>query len=67
VVAQQMQHWLRDPDFAGVRGPDALARLPPAERAGWRKLWANVAILAQAQEKRTPQDKASPVEGLKKD
>jgi tetratricopeptide (TPR) repeat protein len=44
-MAQQMRHWLRDPDFNGVRGPDALAKLPPAERAGWRKLWADVAAL----------------------
>jgi hypothetical protein len=51
-----------------VRGPDALAQLPQAEREGWRKLWADVAAtLARAQGQRTPQDKASPVEGPKKD
>jgi hypothetical protein len=33
-VAQKTRHWLRDPDFVGVRGPDALAQLPPAERTG---------------------------------
>jgi tetratricopeptide (TPR) repeat protein len=41
-VEQRMQHWLRDADFAGVRGPDALAKLPEAERDAWKKLWAAV-------------------------
>jgi serine/threonine-protein kinase len=41
-VRQQMQHWLQDADFAGVRGPQALAQLPEAERPAWRKLWAEV-------------------------
>jgi tetratricopeptide (TPR) repeat protein len=40
-----LQHWQRDPDLAGVRGPEALRRLPPAEREGWRKLWLDVAEL----------------------
>jgi hypothetical protein len=58
-----MQHWQHDPDFNGVRGPDALARLPEAEREDWRKLWDDVAAtLAQAQER-----KASPGEAPKKD
>jgi hypothetical protein len=39
---QTMQHWLVDPDLAGVRG-DAIAKLPEAERADWQKLWAEVA------------------------
>ena len=68
-VAQTMRHWLRDPDFNGVRGPDALARLPEAERAGWRTLWADVAAtLARAEEKRTPeQKKPAPAEAPGKD
>ena len=41
-VRQKMQHWLQDADFAGVRGPQALAKLPEAERSAWRKLWADV-------------------------
>jgi tetratricopeptide (TPR) repeat protein len=41
-VRKQMQHWLQDADFAGVRGPQALARLPEAERSAWQKLWAEV-------------------------
>jgi Flp pilus assembly protein TadD len=32
VVGQLMQRWLRDPDFNGVRGAEALAKLPQAER-----------------------------------
>jgi tetratricopeptide (TPR) repeat protein len=53
VVIQQMQQWLADPDFAGVRGDKALAKLPDAERAGWQKLWADVAdALARAQGKK---------------
>ena len=41
-VAVQMKHWLADSDFAGVRGPDAIDRLPEAERPDWRKLWQDV-------------------------
>src|SRR5260370_196524 len=44
-VRKQLQHWLQDPDFAGVRGPHALAQLPEAERFAWRKLWAEVEAL----------------------
>jgi serine/threonine-protein kinase len=59
-VAQQMQHWLRDADLAGVCGPDALAKLPEAEREGWRQLWADVAAtLAKAQGKGTPAEKGT--------
>jgi tetratricopeptide (TPR) repeat protein len=41
-VMKQMQHWLTDPDFAGVRGPEALGRLPEAERRRWQRLWQQV-------------------------
>jgi hypothetical protein len=44
-IAQQMQHWLQDPDFVGVRGADGLARLPEAERPSWQKLWEEVEAL----------------------
>jgi hypothetical protein len=37
-----MQHRLRDPDFKGVRGPEALGKLPEAERTEWQKLWQDV-------------------------
>jgi tetratricopeptide (TPR) repeat protein len=46
-VAKTMQHWQGDSDFAGVRGPEALGRLPEAERPEWQKLWEDVAALRQ--------------------
>jgi len=46
-VQMQMQHWQQDTDFAGVRGPDALAKLPDAERQQWEKLWEDVALLKE--------------------
>jgi hypothetical protein len=42
-VARDLQDWLWDSPFAGVRGPDALARLPEAERQEWQKLWTDIA------------------------
>jgi serine/threonine protein kinase/Flp pilus assembly protein TadD len=30
VIVQQMRRWLTDTDFASVRGPEALAKLPPS-------------------------------------
>jgi hypothetical protein len=51
-----MQRWLADPPFAGVRAPEALARLPEGERQRWQKLWADVAdTLARAQGKAAPE------------
>jgi tetratricopeptide (TPR) repeat protein len=55
-VGQRMRFWLRDPDFNGVRGAEALAGLPEAERQLWQSLWADVATtLARAQGKLAPQ------------
>jgi tetratricopeptide (TPR) repeat protein len=49
-VAQRLQHWQLDTDFAGVRGEAALAKFPTTEGDGWRKLWAAVhQLLARAQ------------------
>jgi hypothetical protein len=42
-----LQHWLGDADFNGMRGPDALAKLPQAERGAWQRLWEEVAGLRQ--------------------
>jgi tetratricopeptide (TPR) repeat protein len=57
-IAQRMQHWLADTDFAGVRGPEALAKLSAAERQAWRQLWADVAdLLAHSQPQAVPQEK----------
>jgi tetratricopeptide (TPR) repeat protein len=46
-VKQQLQHWLQDTDLNGVRGADALARLPEVERGDWMKLWHEVEALRQ--------------------
>jgi tetratricopeptide (TPR) repeat protein len=59
-VGQQMRHWLADPDFAGVRRPLALRRLPAEERAAWVSLWADVAQLHARTKEPTPRDKESP-------
>src|SRR5262249_4653972 len=69
IIAQRMQHWLPDDDFARGRRAEAPAQLPEAGRPGWRQLGADVAVtLAQAQEQRTPEPKkAAPGEGPKQD
>jgi tetratricopeptide (TPR) repeat protein len=58
-VAKILQHaWLADFAFVGVRGPQALAKLPEAERPEWQKLWKDVAdMLKRAQEKATSANK----------
>jgi hypothetical protein len=43
MIAGGLNRWLWDLDFAGVRGPDALSRLPEAERQAWQTLWTDVA------------------------
>jgi tetratricopeptide (TPR) repeat protein len=59
-IVEQMHHWLTDTDFAGVRGAEALARLPEAEREPWQTLWSDIAnTLARAQAKK-PQKKSDP-------
>jgi tetratricopeptide (TPR) repeat protein len=42
-----LQHWQADPDLAGVRDQAALAKLPEAEQAAWRKFWSDVEGLRQ--------------------
>jgi tetratricopeptide (TPR) repeat protein len=46
-VAQRLQQWLQDKNFAGVRGSGALAQLPEAERQQWQKLWEEVRALGK--------------------
>jgi tetratricopeptide (TPR) repeat protein len=48
-VLRSMAYWLQDRAFAGVRGPDALARLPEAERRDWQRLWEEVEALSDWQ------------------
>jgi eukaryotic-like serine/threonine-protein kinase len=57
LIVKAMKHWLADEDFASVRGPEALAKLPFAERQAWRQLWADVADLLARAEKTPPQPK----------
>ena len=58
-VAGALQHWLKDPHLAGVRGAEALTRLPAVERQPWQHLWDNVAdVLARAQGKIPSQKKS---------
>jgi Tfp pilus assembly protein PilF len=60
LVRQQMLHWQQDTDLAGVRGAEALAKLPEAERQDWQKLWADVAeLLARARDKAVTEKKSS--------
>jgi serine/threonine-protein kinase len=59
-VAQTMARWLADTDFNGVRGADALARLPAEERAAWARLWADVADLLARTKEPKPNDKEKP-------
>jgi serine/threonine-protein kinase len=50
-IQQWMRDWQTDGDLAGVRAPDALARLPDEERQQWEKLWSDVdALLRRAGE-----------------
>jgi hypothetical protein len=53
-VRQQLQHWRKDTDLAGVRDKDALAKLPEAERATWQQFWADVDALLQRVEPKAP-------------
>jgi serine/threonine-protein kinase len=45
LVQRTLQHWQKDTDLASVRDKEALAKLPPAERDAWQKLWTDVADL----------------------
>jgi serine/threonine-protein kinase len=42
VLAEIVLEWQRSPDLAGVRDPQALARLPEAEARAWRDFWKGV-------------------------
>jgi tetratricopeptide (TPR) repeat protein len=39
---QALEHWLRDPDLAGVRELNHLTRLPVEEGEAWFRLWVDV-------------------------
>jgi tetratricopeptide (TPR) repeat protein/tRNA A-37 threonylcarbamoyl transferase component Bud32 len=64
---QALKHWQKDPDLAGVRDPEPLAKLPEVERKEWAKLWTEVAALLkksdlkkEAEAKRKADQKKSP-------
>ena len=44
-VARVLAHWRQDPDLAGVRDPEHLAKLPGEEQQAWRALWEAVDAL----------------------
>jgi hypothetical protein len=46
-VRQRLEHWQKDADLAGLRAPEALAKLPADEREACQQLWADVAALLQ--------------------
>ena len=49
-VQPTLAHWRTDSDQAGLRDPDALEKLPPAERLECRALWGDLdALLKRAQ------------------
>jgi hypothetical protein len=51
-----LQDCLTDAAFAGVRGPEALARLPETECRPWQQLWDEVAsMLAKVEGMTVPQ------------
>jgi hypothetical protein len=43
LVQKRLQHWQEDSDLAGLRDPEAVKKLPAAERAACQKLWADMA------------------------
>jgi tetratricopeptide (TPR) repeat protein len=51
-VARILGHWQQDGELASLRDATALQKLPAEERAAFRQLWADVAVLLKkAQEK----------------
>jgi hypothetical protein len=41
-IVEILKHWQHDRDLSGIRDDAELAKLPEAERAAFRKLWADV-------------------------
>jgi tetratricopeptide (TPR) repeat protein len=53
-VQQQLRHWQRDPDLAGLRDAAWIVNLPAEELRACRQLWADVQGLLQRAGKREP-------------
>jgi hypothetical protein len=51
-VRRELARWQADPDLAGLRDADALARLPADERQACRRFWADVQSLSERGRKR---------------
>jgi tetratricopeptide (TPR) repeat protein len=41
-VVRVFEYWMVDPDLAGVRDPEAIAKLPETERQAWTAFWSGV-------------------------
>jgi serine/threonine protein kinase/Flp pilus assembly protein TadD len=59
-VRQHMQLWQTDSNLSAVRKADALAKLPAAEQAAWRKLWSDVGELLKSTDGPIPAAEAPP-------
>jgi tetratricopeptide (TPR) repeat protein len=57
-VQQQLRHWQKDSDLAGIRDKAALGNLPTEEGKAVAQLWADVAALLKKAE--TPAQKETP-------
>ena len=44
-VDQTLEGWRHDTDLTALRSPQALAKLPEAQRKEWQALWADVDAL----------------------
>jgi serine/threonine-protein kinase len=53
-VQQELSHWQRDPDLAGIRDAAWLVNLPADELRACRRLWAEVDALLQRAGQREP-------------
>ncbi len=50
-IVRTLEYWEKDTALAGIRDPEALAKLPEEEQAAWKALWAEVAaLLAKAKD-----------------
>jgi tetratricopeptide (TPR) repeat protein len=50
LVTQQMLHWQKDTDLAGIRDKAALEKLPAEEQKAFAQLWADVTALLKKAE-----------------
>ena len=53
-VSPALRHWKQDPDLAGVRDGDALAKLSAEERRAWEALWNDVDALLNGEARPGP-------------